>query len=199
MTTGRRGRVRSEEARRAILEATATLLAASGYEQLSVDRIATTAGVGKQTVYRWWSSKSAVIAECLLDGYVLSDLIVPAKTGDARSDVGNWLRALVDFLDDPKNAALFRALAAAASENREVSDRLYERFSGPLHTALVECLRAGIRAGQVRDDAPVPAVADILIGAVLHRALAHIAIPLGTVDGVVDALFSGVAAAARED
>ncbi|MFC7643182.1 TetR/AcrR family transcriptional regulator [Streptosporangium lutulentum] len=75
MTTGRRGRARSEQARHAILTATATLLAASGYEQLSVDRIATTAGVGKQTVYRWWPSKSAVIAECLLDGYVLSDLI----------------------------------------------------------------------------------------------------------------------------
>ncbi|MFC7643183.1 TetR-like C-terminal domain-containing protein [Streptosporangium lutulentum] len=89
----------------------------------------------------------------------------------------SWLRALVDFLDDPKNAALFRALAAAASENREVSDRLYQRFSGPLHTSLVECLRAGVRTGRIRDDAPVRAVADVLIGAVLHRALAHIDIP----------------------
>jgi hypothetical protein len=104
----------------------------------------------------------------------------------------------VDFLDDPKNAALFRALAAAASENREVSDRLYERFSGPLHTSLVECLHAGIRTGQVRDDAPVYAVADVLIGAVLHRAPAHIDIPLGTADGIVDALFSGIAPAGRD-
>jgi len=65
MPLPRSGPVRSEAARQAILEATARLLVERGYDHLTMEGIAATAGVGKQTVYRWWPSKGAVIAECL--------------------------------------------------------------------------------------------------------------------------------------
>ncbi len=72
MALPRSGPVRSEAARRAILEATAALLAERGYDHLTIEGIAAAAGVGKQTIYRWWSSKGAVIAECLLEGMLLA-------------------------------------------------------------------------------------------------------------------------------
>src|SRR5690348_8569674 len=76
----RRGAVRSEQARSAILAATAQLIARHGYDHVSIEGIAHEAGVGKQTIYRWWPSKSAVVAECLLEGLLIPDAFVPPDT-----------------------------------------------------------------------------------------------------------------------
>ncbi|MGO7983441.1 helix-turn-helix domain-containing protein, partial [Rhizobium johnstonii] len=68
MAEHRRGPVRSEVARMAILEATARQFEARGYDQLTMEGIAAEAKVGKQTIYRWWPSKSALVADCLIAG-----------------------------------------------------------------------------------------------------------------------------------
>ena len=76
--SARPGRARSEAARHAILEATREELTERGYDKLSIDRVAAAAGVGKQTIYRWYSSKSVLVAECILLGYVFRpDLDAP--------------------------------------------------------------------------------------------------------------------------
>ena len=59
------GRRRNEAAREAIIDAAITLLQEVGYEGFTIERLASDAGVGKQTVYRWWPSKAAVIAEAV--------------------------------------------------------------------------------------------------------------------------------------
>ena len=53
-----RGRPRSETARKAVLRAALRLVAAHGYRALTIEGIAAAAGVGKQTIYRWWPSKA---------------------------------------------------------------------------------------------------------------------------------------------
>lgn len=58
---------RSEKSRQAILAATRALLSEVGYRKVSIEAIAARAGVGKQTIYRWWPSKGAVIFESFLD------------------------------------------------------------------------------------------------------------------------------------
>ncbi|MGC7098554.1 TetR/AcrR family transcriptional regulator [Amycolatopsis lurida] len=52
---------------RAILSAAMELVTESGYAKTSIEGIAARAGVGKQTIYRWWPSKAAVIFDALLD------------------------------------------------------------------------------------------------------------------------------------
>ncbi len=70
MALARSGPVRSEAARLAILDAAVALFAERGYDHLTIEGIARRAGVGKQTIYRWWSSKGDVIAEAILEGRV---------------------------------------------------------------------------------------------------------------------------------
>ena len=61
------GRHRNEAARSAILNAALELLGESGSEGLTIDAIAAAAGVGKQTIYRWWPSKGAVVLEAMTE------------------------------------------------------------------------------------------------------------------------------------
>ncbi|GAA2336377.1 TetR/AcrR family transcriptional regulator [Dactylosporangium salmoneum] len=61
------GRRRNEAAREDILEAAAALIADPGGGPVTVDAIAARAGVGKQTIYRWWPSKHAVVLDAMLE------------------------------------------------------------------------------------------------------------------------------------
>jgi AcrR family transcriptional regulator len=62
------GRRRNAAARDAILDATFDLLRTRGAVGLTIDAIAEAAGVGRQTIYRWWPSKGAVAAEAMARG-----------------------------------------------------------------------------------------------------------------------------------
>ena len=57
------GRPRSEESRQAILRSTLKLLKETGFPQLSIEAIAADADVSKATVYRWWPTKAALVAD----------------------------------------------------------------------------------------------------------------------------------------
>src|SRR6476469_5167331 len=61
------GRRRNEAARQAIIDAAVRMVAEEGYEGFAMERLAREAGVGKQTIYRWWPSKAAVVAEAVGD------------------------------------------------------------------------------------------------------------------------------------
>src|SRR3954454_11836286 len=96
---------RSEKSRRAIYDAALDLVAEVGYQRTTIEGIAARAGVGKQTIYRWWSSKGDVLMEAFLDlseqaaeaaqpggQYVIPD------TGDLAADLKAVLRLTVDQL-----------------------------------------------------------------------------------------------------
>ena len=196
MTELRRGRPRSSAAHDAILEATRVLLIANGYAQLSMERVAGHAGVGKQTVYRRWPSKAPLVAEAVLDGFRQGmSLPVLFDTGDLAADLRAWLRGVAAVQASPHNAALTRALAAAAADNPQDGDALYRELTGPQYEAVVHRLQHGVDGGQVRADADLEAGADALVGATLYRMLAHTAMAAEMsqrFDGLVDALMSGL-------
>lgn len=171
MTEQRRGgRTRSEESRIAILDATARLFAERGYDHLTIEGIAAEAGVGKQTIYRWWRSRSELVSECLLDGRLLPGRFLLPDTGDLRADLESWL-ADVLTLAGPDAEQLMRSLIQAAAENEEVGRRLRERLSAD--DSVTDRLRAGVAAGQLRADAPILEIADALVGAIILRALSR--------------------------
>ncbi|MFE2093460.1 TetR/AcrR family transcriptional regulator [Streptomyces sp. NPDC059460] len=188
MSDTRRGRTRSEAVRRAILEATRDELAANGYDKMSIDRIAAAAGAGKQTVYRWYPSKSALVAECVLDGYGFPTSPVP-NTGAIRRDLRAWLGAFADNLAHPQTAALIRASIAAAAESDDVAVRLYNHVSSASKGALVARLREAAPAAQL---VSATAAAESLIGAMLYRLLVRQPATPAFLDSLVDTVLSGI-------
>src|SRR5260370_6085981 len=73
------GRPRDEEARNAILRASLSLVKEFGYRSLTIEKIAQRAGTGKTTIYRWWPSKAAVVAEAFLS-HIPSQIELPSRS-----------------------------------------------------------------------------------------------------------------------
>ncbi len=85
----RPGRPRSDRAHAAILAATAELVGQAGYAGLTMEAIAERAGVGRQTIYRRWPSKLAVVIELLAQ---LSESAPLPDTGSIRTDIAQLYR-----------------------------------------------------------------------------------------------------------
>src|SRR5215208_1592200 len=109
---------RNARAHAAILGATRTLIQTIGYDRMSMEGIAARAGVGKQTIYRWWPSKGAVLFDAFL---ALSEDAegVPAlpDTGVLEADLKLVLRATVEELNDPRFDVPMRAMTAAIAND----------------------------------------------------------------------------------
>ncbi len=186
----RPGAARSETARAAILKATAELIESEGYDHLTIEGIAARAKVGKPTIYRWWSSKSELIAECLVDNALLPDVFSPPSTDDIIGDLTNWYGVVIRFAQVERNAALIRSLVVAGANNREVAEQLYNRL-GAHPDSLDGRLEEGVRRGQLMSNAPIAHIRDLLIGAVVLRVISGDGFLDSDADPFVRAALSG--------
>ena len=182
----RRGPGRSESARLAILTATARQFAERGYDALTMEGIAAEAKVGKQTIYRWWPSRTALVADALAEGLIMPDWFVPADSGDIRADLGEWVQNVVDFIREPGHDDLLRSLVVAAAEDEAVAQRLNERL-GVLQF-LGERMRRAVEAGEL-DAQPVEDLVEALLGAVVVRTLRRAPLDDGFAPRLVATLF----------
>jgi AcrR family transcriptional regulator len=190
MPRGSGGRPRDAQLDLAILDATRALLIATSYAELSMESVAARAGVGKKTLYRRWPSKAPLVAEAVLDAYGRNGSFPVPDTGDIRADLLAWLVEHTEFIAEPANAALIRALVAAAAANPVDNEELGRQLSMPQHDGLMTRLRRAAENGEVRPDADLDAIADGLIGALLLRLLTRPA--PGGVTGLLDAVLIGV-------
>jgi AcrR family transcriptional regulator len=171
MNEHRAGPVRSAAAREAILAATAKMFQEVRYDQLTIEGIAKQAGVGKQTIYRWWSSRGALIAECLTDGRLFRlDLEAPT-TDDVVADVEEWTSRVLTILGSHNGESLLRSLVAAAAEDADVGNHLSETLGADRQ--LTERLNIAVREGQLPGDTPVDQLGQAIMGAIVLQVLAR--------------------------
>ncbi|ATL70638.1 TetR/AcrR family transcriptional regulator [Nocardia terpenica] len=160
---------RSERARSAILTATAALIHEVPYAKLTIEAIAARAGVGKQTIYRWWPSKGAVVLDAMLErdsgpaGSALPD------SGDLRADLRLLLRGAAAALADTTESAFLRAMYVEIQQDPKIHHHYRERLLLPQRAALVARLRSAVDAGQVRADADLELAVDLLLGPLQYR------------------------------
>ncbi|MFD5702403.1 TetR/AcrR family transcriptional regulator [Streptomyces lasiicapitis] len=152
---------RSERSRRAIYEAALALVGEVGYPKMTIEAIAARAGVGKQTIYRWWPSKSAVLLDAFFDLSEQASAELSEKagldevataipdTGDLEADLKYVLRATVDEMTDPKFDGPARALAAEGVVNEQLGVEFVEKLLEPQLQLYVDRLRAGQERGEV--------------------------------------------------
>lgn len=160
---------RSERARVAILAAAVDECVDVGYERTSVEGIARRSHAGKQTFYRRWPSKAAVLLDALVES--LGDSTDFPDTGDIVADIRDQMHGVVRFFADTRLGAVYRALIAAgqsdAVELRAVLDRLVE----PRRASALDRLRRAQQGGELRADVEVSMLLDLLYAPLYYRLL----------------------------
>src|SRR5277367_48351 len=162
------GRPRSEEARSAILRSTLQLLGKNGFSALTIEDVSAHAGVGKTTVYRWWPSKAALIADAFASS-TTQKLHFP-DTGSLRSDMSQQMRQLVKVFRS-RRGRIVSAILAAGQSDREVIAAFRERFLKPRRREAYATLRRGIVRGELRKNMDLDLLLDSLYGPIYMRFL----------------------------
>ncbi|MEW5657816.1 TetR/AcrR family transcriptional regulator [Streptomyces cinereoruber] len=192
---------RSERSRRAIFDAALALVTENGYAKTTVEGIAARAGVGKQTIYRWWPSRAAVLLDAFLDlqaraaeamgGDAGSEI---PDTGDLAADLKHVLRATVDEMNAPAFEGPTRALAAEGITDPDLGARFTEALLEPQLQHYVRRIEAAREAGDVDPGTDPRLAVELLVGPLHHRWI-HRTLPLthAYADALVDHVLRGLA------
>ncbi|WP_184569026.1 TetR/AcrR family transcriptional regulator [Streptomyces zagrosensis] len=184
---------RSERSRRAILDAALELVGEVGFGKLTIEAIAARAGVGKQTIYRWWPSKAAVLFDSFLDQSDGAPEIVLPDTGDLAADLKTVLRATVDGMGDPKYALPTRALIAESQNDPELGAEINARILEPQLAAWTERLRVAQQAGQIAAGIDMRVTVEMIVGSIFHRwSLRTLPMSHAYADAIVEQVLHGI-------
>jgi AcrR family transcriptional regulator len=164
-TTRAPGRPRSEKLRRAVLDAAFQLERQYGYSAVTYQQIANVAHVGRQTIYRWWPTKSDLYFELITSLVTLS-----AKSIDIehisleaylcelfkviREQTGTSLLGL--FMEGQSNPELLGRVRKALTGRRSLAATVIERFASERQQQFV---------------VPLSIVIDMILGAMWYRML----------------------------
>ncbi|MFP8883060.1 TetR/AcrR family transcriptional regulator [Streptomyces mangrovi] len=164
---------RSAASRAAILNAAFELVGEVGYGRLGIEAIASRAGVGKQTIYRWWPSKGAVLFEAILvrsfgDGEEPASL---PDTGDLEADLRTVLRATALELASSEVDRPLRALTVAMVEDEALAEEHRVRVEEPTREAKRARLRSAQRAGQLPASLDLDIAVDAIFAPMAQRWL----------------------------
>src|ERR1700761_3944179 len=162
------GRRRNEAARAAILDATVDLLRTGGLGSLTIDAIAQGAGVGRQTIYRWWPSKGAMLAEGM--GLRAEAVVPPRDSGSFDADLTEFFAASFRSLADPGLARGLRDLASGAQHDEHVAEAL-AGFTARRRAALRAVLARGVDQGRLSPAADLDLLVDLGYGFLWYRLL----------------------------
>lgn len=142
---------RSQRSLRAILAAAVDLLLEVGYAKLTIEAIAARAGVGKQTIYRWWPTKGAILLDVFLDMVDATGEIVLPVTENLGEDLKIGPRSTMDALAEPRFEIPYRALLTVIQHDESLATQLREKLVRPLLEATKDRLRLAQQAGEVAD------------------------------------------------
>lgn len=161
---------RDPRVHQAILDAAVKRLEQDGYKRLTIEAIAAEAGVGKQTIYRWWPGKAALVMEA----YAMA-----AEVRAPEPDTGNVVDDLQAILlpvfrqnehYDRGVARVVKSLMAEAQLDPSFL-QTFHHLTDSWHAPLRNVLERAKDRGELRADADSDALIDIMLGASWHRVL----------------------------
>jgi len=153
------GRPRSEEAHRAILDATLELLAEVGFSALTVEGVASRARVGKATIYRRWASKLPLVVEAFGRLPGMEDF----DTGDLGEDLKKMLRSYIQAFNATALSAVLPSLAGERAHNPELA-KVFEPVSLARRGPLIRAFERAVARGEISPDVDLDLAGDLVVG-----------------------------------
>ncbi|WP_327428216.1 MULTISPECIES: TetR/AcrR family transcriptional regulator [unclassified Streptomyces] len=192
-----RGRPRSEAVERAIIEGVMKLLEDGvPLGELSIERIARTAGVGKATIYRRWSGKEELFV----------DVLRAAEPPDPELPGISMRGDLIVLLESLRQRGLLNRSSAILHNvyaQMKSSPKLWAAYDAtviaPRRLQGYEVLRRGQQNGELRDDIDIELLNDMFVGPVLVRSVLRpeTELPEDLAERIVDTLLEGLRPSGR--
>jgi AcrR family transcriptional regulator len=187
-----RGRPRSEAVERAITEGVMKLVEEGvPLAELSIERIARTAGVGKATIYRRWPGKEELfvdVVRCAEPAYAE----LPGTS--VRDDLVAMLEQLRLRGVMTRSSALLHNVFAQMKSTPKVWAAYQATVVEPRRRKAVEILRRGQENGELRPDLDPELLNDLFVGPMLLRSVMRPDgdLPEGLSEQIVDTLLAGL-------
>jgi AcrR family transcriptional regulator len=190
--TSTRGRPRSEAVERSIIEGVMQLLEEGvPLADISIERVARTAGVGKATIYRRWPGKEELFVDVMR-------VMEPVDPGLPGTSVRDDLVALLESMRRRGLAHRSSAFLHNVQAQMKSSPKLWAAYHAtvvePRRLLGAELLRRGQQNGEVRQDVDVTLMYDLFLGPMLLRAVLRpeAELPEGLAEQIVDTLLEGL-------
>jgi AcrR family transcriptional regulator len=186
-----RGRPRSEQSRRAIVEAAGDLMLEGGLNAATIEAIAARAGVSKATIYKWWPSRGAVALDGFLDR-VHHSIAIPEDATTVEA-LEYQLDELIKLFRDTECGPIMRAIISQVESDAELAKAVRERWLAPRRAVTYEVIRRGIDRGELKPDLDIAVAMDQLYGPLYHRLMfGHANLPADLAHTLVAQLVAGI-------
>jgi AcrR family transcriptional regulator len=166
-----------------LLGVTLRLLQEHGYDQLTVDAVASAAHASKATVYRRWPSKAELVLAAFIDG--VRHVAVAPNTGTLRGDLLSIGETCCQ--QGHEHASTIRAVMVEISRHPALNDALQEQFLKQRKALIQHILRQAVDRGEITEDVITDELWDLLPGYLIFRAIIPDRPPTrDTVEALVD-------------
>lgn len=162
------GRPRDPKLDSAILAATLELLASEGYDGLTIEAVASRAGVGKASVYRRFSGKEELVVEAVAS---LSEQPERRDGMGVRDELVALLETIRRKNDSSISGKIFPRLLSAGIENPKLLQRYREQVLDPRRQRFLDVVQRGIEEGLIRPDVDPGHAVDLVVGPMVYRNL----------------------------
>jgi AcrR family transcriptional regulator len=148
------------------MEAALHLLREQSYGAITMDAIAARAGVGRQTIYRWWPNKAAVVLEAVGD-FTRSQVPHP-DTGTLEGDLVAFLNGWMRGMRGTAGAAL-RGLLAESLIDSKFAKVFQANYVPARRDTVRQLLLRGRDRGQLSGKADLELINDLIFSPVWYR------------------------------
>lgn len=162
------GRPRSEEAHRALLDATARLMEEMPIRDITIGGIAKEAGVGKPTIYRWWESKCAIV----MDAFLVSTApqIPFPKSGSAVDALTLQIKSVIKLLRG-RSGKIVAEMVGEGQSDPHILEEFRDRFFSPLLAPSRAVIERGKDSGELDKNLDTDLALDLIYGPIYYRLL----------------------------
>ena len=188
----KRGRPRDPQADVRILGAACTLILERGFDTMTVDDVASMAGVGKATVYRRWARKED-LAVAAMESLYRNEMPAP-DTGSLHGDLTELLTATFNFANSESGTDYLRMTVKEVMRDSRIA-AIYRRANNRYEQLIRSLFERGRQRGELDRDIDVTSAAEFISSLLITRTVAGRSVPsTSEVDGLVEFVLNGLSA-----
>ncbi len=167
---------RAVRTRQAVLDATVTLLAERGVEAMTMDAVASAAGISRSTLYRHWSDRLPLLVDAIEHlGEQINEESTEGSDGDhtLEAKLQRVMGSLGAGLRSPKWGPISGSLAAAAEHDAALAE-VYRDYVLSRRERVVAVLRESQHHGELPGSLDLDWAVSLLAGPLYyHRLVLH--------------------------